>query len=141
MTTNWTVLIFLLAIIIVGGMTFGVMVVTKKGTRRLDVSKFRSRWLKVEQVLNRDQPASYQLAVLEADKLLDAALREKGIAGKTMGERMKVFSTHWTNANNVWGAHKLRNQIAHETDVQLSYSDASRALSSFKQGLKDVGAI
>lgn len=141
MTNTWTVLIFLLAIVIVGVLVFIVILVTKKGERRLDVNKYRSRWLKIEQILNRDQPASYQLSVLEADKLLDAALRDRGISGQTMGERMKSFQTRWSDANVVWRAHKLRNRVAHETDVQISYSDARTALAGFKRGLKDVGAI
>jgi transposase len=58
-----------------------------------------------------------------------------------MGERMKTIKDTWSNANNVWTAHKLRNQIAHETDVSVGYDDARRALSGFKQALKDLGAI
>lgn len=141
MTSSVVVVIFLVAVVILGGILFAVLVVTRKTTRHLDVTKYRSRWLKIEQVLSRDQPASYQLSVLEADKLLDQALREKGVPGQTMGERMKAFNTRWTNANAVWGAHKLRNQIAHETDVRVSFDDTRRALGGFKQGLKDVGAI
>lgn len=141
MNSSVAIVIFLIAILIIGGALFAVLVITRQSTRHLDVTKYRSRWLKIEQVLSRDQPASYQLAVLEADKLLDQALREKGIAGQTMGERMKAFNTRWSNANAVWSAHKLRNQIAHETDVRVSFDDTRRALGGFKQGLKDVGAI
>lgn len=141
MTNSWTAILFLLAIVIVGLLVFGVIIITKKGERRLDVGKYRSHWLRIEQSLLRDQPASYQLAVLDADKLLDAALREKGISGQTMGERMKAFQARWSNANNVWSAHKLRNRIAHETDLRLNYDESRRALAGFKQGLKDTGAI
>jgi hypothetical protein len=79
--------------------------------------------------------------VLNADKLLDQALRERGVKGETMGERMKTARESWSNANGVWTAHKLRNQIAHESEVQVSYDDARRALANFKQALKDIGAI
>jgi len=51
------------------------------------------------------------------------------------------MQTKWSNANNVWTAHKLRNQIAHEPDVRLDYDGARRALTAFKQALKDIGAI
>lgn len=141
MTSSLTVFIFLLAVVIIGGALFAVLAITRQTTHHLDVTKYRSRWLKIEQVLSRDQPASYQLAVLEADKLLDQALREKGVAGQTMGERMKAYNSRWSNANAVWSAHKLRNRVAHETDVQVSFDDTRRALGGFKQGLKDVGAI
>ena len=56
-----------------------------------------------------------------------------------MGDRMK--KVNWSNADVVWGAHKLRNRIAHESDVKVNYDTARRALAGFKQGLKDMGAI
>ena len=58
-----------------------------------------------------------------------------------MGERMKSARDVWSNANNVWAAHKLRNRIAHETDVKVGYDNARRALAAYKQALKDVRAI
>lgn len=130
---------FLAAVLIVGAILFAVITMTKGGRTHLDVDKYRSKWLEIEQKLTKDDVASHQLCILNADKLLDQALREKGVPGNTMGERMKV--TKWSNANAVWTAHKLRNQIAHESDVTIDYMAARRALASFKQGLKDIGAV
>lgn len=78
---------------------------------------------------------------MEADKLLDHALREMNLPGNTMGERMKKVDDKFTNANHVWWAHKLRNQLAHEQDFNIDYNEASRALNAFRQALKDLGAI
>lgn len=136
-----SIIFFFAAILIVAGMLFAVITFTKKGGAQLDVDKYRLKWLKIEQQLKRDEPSSYHMTVLEADKLLDLALRERGAKGQTMGERMKSEKDTWSNRNAVWTAHKLRNQIAHEADVAVSYEDARRALASFKQALKDVGAI
>ena len=141
MDNFFNIILLFTAIVIVGGLVLIVMMVSKKSEHHLDVARYRSAWLKVEQVLMKDQPASYQLAILEGDKLLDKALKERGIAGQMMGERMKAYNTRWSNANAVWGAHKLRNQIAHESNFQPSYDDARRALAAFKQALKDVRAI
>lgn len=134
-------LIFIVGVLIVGVLLAAVIVLTKKGGSPLDVDKYRLRWLTIEQQLSKDEPSSAQLCVLNADKLLDQALKERGIKGETMGERMKTTRETWSNPNGVWTAHKLRNQIAHESDVRVSYEDARRALSSFKQALKDIGAI
>ena len=79
--------------------------------------------------------------LFRSDKLLDQALRERGLAGKTMGERMKQCQGKWSNGNGVWAAHKLRNRIAHETDVRIDYTRTKQALAAYKQGLKDLGAI
>lgn len=136
-----SVIIFFVAILLIGALLLVVIAITKKGPRQLDVEKYRLNWLRIEQQLQREQTTSYQLAVLNADKLLDQALRESGVRGDTIGERMKTAKDIWSNANGVWGAHKLRNQIAHESDVKVQYDDARRALASFKQALKDVGAI
>jgi hypothetical protein len=136
-----TLLAFFAGIVIVGVLLIVVITIAKHGPSPLDVEKYRSKWLAIEQQLKRDDEASCHLVVLNADKLLDQALRERGIKGETMGERMKVLRDTWSNANSVWSAHKLRNQIAHESDVRVSYDDARRALAGFKQALKDVGAI
>jgi hypothetical protein len=138
---NTTVFAFLVGVLIVAILVVVVMVLTKKGPAPLDVEKYRMRWLNIEKQLDRNNTTHLPMTVLEADKLLDQALRDRGIRGETMGERMKVAKDTWSNANSVWTAHKLRNQIAHEPGVVMSYEDARRALGAFKQALKDIGAI
>lgn len=130
---------FFAAVLIVGALLLAVITMKKDGSRQLDIDRYRSKWLKIEQNLTRDDTAGRQLCVLNADKLLDQALRDRGTQGATMGERMKAIS--WSNANAVWEAHKLRNRIAHESDVVVEYDAAKRALAGFKLGLKDIGAI
>jgi len=135
------IIFFFAAILIFAGILFAVITLTKRGNSSLDVEKYRTRWMTIEQQLKRDELSSYHMSVLNADTLLDHALKDKGIAGATMGERMKQAQQKWSNTNSVWTAHKLRNQIAHEPDVRLDYDGARRALASFKQALKDLGAI
>jgi hypothetical protein len=139
--SDGALLAFIAGILVVGILLIIVITITKKGPAQLDVDKYRSKWLAIEQQLKRGEVSSYHMAVLSADKLLDQALRERAIKGETMGGRMKTLQGTWSNANTVWSAHKLRNQIAHEADVRVTYDDARRALAGFKQALKDVGAI
>lgn len=127
--------------LVLGAVVLAVMTMKGGGRTYLDVDKYRVRWLTIEQQVKRDNEASCHLAILNADKLLDRALKERGFAGNTMGERMKSASKQWSSANNVWTAHKLRNQVAHESDVKLNYAQTSQALNAFKQALKDLGAI
>lgn len=136
-----SIIFFFAAIIIVGGLLFGAIELTKKNVKHLDVDHYRMKWLAIEQQLKRDEPTSYHLAVLNADKLLDMALKERNLKGTTMGERMKSGASLFSNRNSIWTAHKLRNQIAHDTEVNVSYEAARHALGGFKQALKDVGAI
>lgn len=141
MDQSTATILFIAAIFVFGSILFAVISLSKRGPSTLDVQKYRSRWMTIEQQLKRDEVLTYSMSVLNADTLLDKALKEKGIQGETMGERMKQMQQKWSNANNVWTAHKLRNQIAHESDSKVNYDTARKALASFKQALKDVGAI
>lgn len=141
MDQTLTILFFFSAILIFGGLLFVIISLTKSSPRTLDQDKYRSRWLSIETRLKQDDDNTFTVCVIEADKLLDQALRDRGLAGKTMGERMKQYQGKWTNGNGVWAAHKLRNRIAHEADVKVDYTRTKQALVAYKQGLKDLGAI
>lgn len=135
------VIITFSALIVFGGLLFAIIALTKKGTRHLDKSYYQSRWLSIENQLSRDNELSYTMSVIDADKLLDCALRQRGFGGKTMGDRLKNAKNVLSNRQRVWSAHKLRNRIAHEANVRVSYDDARHALGGLKQGLKDLGAL
>ena len=137
----YSTLILLIAIIIVGVFVFIAISSTGRRSHRFDVEDYQTRFLKIENSLTRDNKLSYNAAVIEADKLLDRALMELGIPGKTMGERLKASSNRFSQLNSVCYAHKQRNQIAHEQDFNLEYNQAKHALASFRQALKDLGAI
>jgi len=117
------------------------LTISRSMTPSLNRIKYQKKWLEIENSLARDNIASYQMAIMNADKLLDMALRERKFKGETMGERMKSAHTQWRNANHVWSAHKVRNQLAHEADFSVSREVALRCLSAFKQALKDLGAF
>lgn len=137
---NSFVVIMVIGIIIVGIVMLGIIASTRRKAPGLDQEEFRSKWLKIEASIIDDE-ASCHLAILNADKLLDSALKARGFAGETMGERMKSARNTFSNNNAVWAAHKLRNQIAHEPDVTIKSKTARYALKAFKKALKDVGAL
>ena len=130
----YSTLILLVAILIVGIFVFIAISSTGRRNHNFDVEEYQTRFLKIENSLTRENQLSYNAAVIEADKLLDRALMELGVPGKASGNR-------FSQLNSVWYAHKQRNQIAHEQDFSLDYNQAKHALSTFRQALKDLGAI
>jgi hypothetical protein len=133
-------LLFFVAILFFGAIILAF--IARKGvSSHLNQDMYRSAWLKIEQEVDPGNVPSYQLALLNADKLLDKALQARGIKGQTMGERMKSYNSQWSNANNIWNAHKVRNKLAHEPNFQVSLDTTRRVLAVYKQALKDVGAI
>lgn len=138
---NPTIIFLLIAIVLVGIMVFVAISLTSKKRYSFEKEEYQADWLHIENSLIKDNQASYATAIIEADKLLDKALLEMGVPGKTMGERLKKADGYFSQINSVWHAHKLRNQIAHEHGFKPEYLQAKRALASFKQALKDLEAI
>ncbi|MBR5620874.1 hypothetical protein IKW75_00040 [Candidatus Saccharibacteria bacterium] len=138
---NISIIFLLLAIIIVGVMVFVAISITSKRRYSFDKEEYQTAWLKIENSLVKDNKSSYATAVIEADKLLDKALSEMAVPGKTMGDRLKKAGQYFSSINSVWYAHKMRNQIAHEHGFSIEYNQAKHALASFKQALKDLEAI
>ena len=135
------VVTFVIAIVIVAVFVFIAIGLTGKRGHNFNVEDYQARFLAIENKLNKDNPATFALTIINCDKLLDKALTEMGVPGKTMGDRLKRAGNKFSNLDTVWRAHKLRNIIAHETDFELSYRQAANALAIYKQALKDLGAI
>ena len=128
--------------LILGMIVFGLVAywfVSRSHNTDLDQQVYRRAW---QQILNRlKDKQTLSLAIIEADKLLDQALKESRFKGSTMAERLVSAGKTFSNKDNVWNAHKLRNQLVHETNVKLSLPQTKRALKSFYKGLKDLGAL
>ena len=140
---SYTIVLLFAGIIIIGALMFAFIGKMTRGKRKkhLNIEQYRVKCLAIENQLKRDNPSSYHLSVLNADKLVDQALKESGVNGETMGDRLKNSISLISDQNGIWTAHKLRNRIAHDTDVSVSYDEACYALSCFRKALKDLGAI
>lgn len=138
---DFSIITFCVAVLIVGIFIFLAVILNSKRAYTFDKTAYQTDFLKIENGLLRDNPATYDLSLVEADKLLDKALSEMGIPGKTMGDRLKKSADKFTSLNSVWYAHKLRNQIAHEHGFHVEYRQSLHALATYKQALKDLGAI
>jgi hypothetical protein len=136
-----SVVTFIIAIIIVAIFIFIAIGLTGKRGHKFNVEDYQARFLSIENKLNKDNYATFALSIINADKLLDKAMIEMGVPGKTMGDRLKKTSDKFSQLDSIWRAHKLRNIIAHESDFELSYRQAANALAIYKQALKDLGAI
>ncbi|MBQ2695167.1 hypothetical protein IJG04_00805 [Candidatus Saccharibacteria bacterium] len=135
------VVAFVLAILVIAVLIFVSILLTSKRGYRFNVEVYQSKFLAIENKLKKDVPATYMTTIIDGDKLLDKAMMEMGIPGKTMGDRLKRAGSKFSDINAVWRAHKMRNAIAHESDMEVSYKQAYNALAIYKQALKDLGAI
>lgn len=141
MLMDSSVVIFILAVLIVAVFIFVAILLTGKRGYVFNREKYQTDFLAIENKLRKESPATWTTTIIEADKLLDKALIEMGVPGKTMGDRLKRRGDKFSNLNSVWRAHKLRNAIAHEAGFEVGYKQALNAIEIYKQALKDLGAI
>ena len=108
--------------------------VPKKNTKKA--------WAAIQEHFFTGGDNDLKVAILEADKVLDEALRTAGIQGSTLGDRLKKLdSSQLPDIDEVWDAHKLRNQIAHEGDFKLKRDIAERALGIYEKALRELKAL
>jgi len=138
---NSSVITLAIAVFIVGAFIFLAIILTGKRPYTFNKLDYQADFLRIENGLKKDNPATYDMSLVNADKLLDKALSEMGTPGNTMGDRLKKTGDKFSSINSVWYVHKLRNQIAHESGFHVEYKQARHALEVYKQALQDLGAI
>lgn len=109
-----------------------------------DVSKEQTKrsWKDIERYFFSGNDNDLKVAIIEADKALDGALRNAGVLGANLGDRLKkVKLSQLPNLEYVWQAHKLRNQIAHDESMELKRDTAERALTIYRQALESLGIL
>jgi len=94
------------------------------------------QWQDITAMGAQNSPLAWKVAVLEADKLVDHALKTIGVPGKDFGERIRAASYQHHELRGVWPAHVVRNRLAHEPNYSLDRRTAQQALARFHQALK-----
>lgn len=97
-------------------------------------------WAQIEKTADQGTMGA-KLAVIEADKLLDGALKSMMMPGDTLGERLKAAGYKYPDIRHVWGAHRLRNQLVHDSSFDLTTRQAHSALRDYKAALKTLNVF
>jgi hypothetical protein len=113
--------------------------VSQRRISPLDPKYYAKKWGDIK-ILSRTSAAGGRLAVIEADKLLDRALKDLRFAGETTADRLKTAKPSLGGVDAVWDAHRLRNRLVHE-DVHPKPAKLRSALKAFESALKKLGAL
>ncbi len=108
------------------------------GMTREELAK---RWAQVRQTAQTQGLMGGKLALLEADTLLDVGLKSMMMPGETLGERLKVACYKYPKLREVWWAHKLRNQLAHDASFNVTPREIKRAMDDFERALKILNVL
>jgi hypothetical protein len=115
------------------------VVLLRRRPRKINTDRFQEKWRDMQ--IQLADKSSWKQAVVDADKLLDEALKKKRFPGKTMGERLTKAQRILSDNENVWYGHKLRNKLETEPEMKLKEADVKQALLGIRQALKDLGAL
>lgn len=126
--------VFLLIII-----SIAIAAKQKRKSKKLNTQYYQEKWIYVQSLLCDKK--MWSLAIIDADKLLEQALKARHYKGKAMGEKLAAAQRDISDNDLVWFGHKLRNKLVHEPDVKLTKTDTKDALLGIRGALRDLGAL
>lgn len=90
--------------------------------------------------IDSENPNDWKLAIIEADIILDEALKNQGFEGSSLGERLRSISSVQLNSlNDAWEAHKIRNRIAHDgADFVLTHRLAVETINRYRRVFSEL---
>lgn len=100
-------------------------------------------WDDIVDHIDTENEAQWKLALIDADKILEDALRSAGYSGVGVGELLKdAEDKHgFKTLQEAWEAHKVRNRIAHESGFQLSKHDAKNSVERYRKVFEEFGYL
>jgi len=101
----------------------------KKGLLQHDLGFIRAKRQEIEGFLNSTSEVELKHAVMESDKLADYVLKALNYSGETFADRLRSAENHINQDvyQSLWHGHKIRNQIAHETELKISNPELKHA--------------
>lgn len=102
-----------------------------------------NRFHGMKEHINSENPNDWKLAIIEADIMLDEALKRQGYAGNSLGERLRSVSPQaMKSLDDAWEAHKIRNEIAHSgVDFVLTHKLARETIVRYERVFAELGLL
>jgi len=113
-----------------------------KKTFTLRDAIFKERWNKIIHQFSPNSTESSKLSIIEADKLVDDALKQIGLKGEHMADRLDQLSEDDIfSLPGIWRAHRLRNSIVHTPGFEVRPQTAEKAIEAYKAFLNEIGVL
>jgi len=99
----------------------------------------KGRWNKIIKTIQANSPEALKVAIIEADKLVDDALKQLGFEGETMADRLNTVSVDDVKSlERLWRAHRVRNNLVHTPGFEVSPEITKDVLSNYETFLKEI---
>ncbi|MDO8686926.1 MAG: hypothetical protein Q7K11_01840 [Candidatus Berkelbacteria bacterium] len=107
--------------------------------RQYGAKNVEKDWNKIMARLNTNLESEYKLAIIEAESLLDSALKQMGFTEESFGEKLKnIPPLILPNAKDVLKAHEIHNNIIHDPDFRLSQEKTKENLVIYEKAFQEL---
>ncbi|MBU0534904.1 MAG: hypothetical protein ABIJ82_02230 [Patescibacteria group bacterium] len=119
---------------------FGGNKTSRRTVTQLTEKNIVSDWRSISILISQKGPSSLKNALITADKTLDNALRDM-VDGETMGDRLKNAENMFDRNlyNKIWEAHKIRNNLVHESGYEPPHFVITESIQVLKTALQSLG--
>ena len=102
----------------------------------------KERWRAVVKRFSLGTPESMRIAIIEADALVDAALKDMDVPGEHLADRLLNLETEDIKSMSlIWQAHRMRNDLVHTPGFALSPEDAKTTIDHYEAFLKEMEVL
>jgi hypothetical protein len=101
------------------------------------------QWKYVLTLIESPNESDWRIAIIEADTMMEEALKERGLVGNNMSELLEEAKTNgYPSIQNAWDAHLVRNKIAHEgQNFIISQVEGRRVIKLYQNVFEDLEVI
>jgi hypothetical protein len=100
----------------------------------------RDTWGSVKRRLDSSSDDDWELAVVEADVIVENIMERIGFKGLTLGDKIKsIDERNFANLKNLWEAHAVRIKIdIGGAEYKITKEEAKEALDKYEKALKEL---
>jgi hypothetical protein len=100
--------------------------------------KESTSWNIVEECLAEKTASGYKMAMIEAEKILQDAIKKAGYPGKTNDERIATSSKNFSNIRKLKKAREISKTVLSELNYSLNSIEVEEAAKSYHQAVTDI---
>jgi len=100
----------------------------------------KDTWSSVKRRLDSGSDDDWELAVVEADVIVENIMERIGFRGLTLGDKIKsIDERNFSNLKNLWEAHTARIRIDQGgAEYKITKEEAKEALDKYEKALKEL---
>jgi len=95
-------------------------------------------WSIVKEALDEGTVSGYKMAVIEAGKILENLLKQKGYPGRTIKDRILNARDNFHNLEGLLKAQQLRQNLTSNLEYQLTSLQVEDAVNAYHQAVIDL---